>query len=493
MSSIKGINMRQNDASESVPAQLNGVATAATALEWFHCLSACALCCLCQPIVLEPRLGSWKRDPALDELLTTRKSSDERQYIALKEEHGPCALLNVGSLRCMRYNDRPWHCRAYPFQFTVESDPERSVGIEATVTLSCPAVLPRDRQGGERLRRLFKRRWSDKNQRRASNDGSSAAPPQIIGLLAQYPARQRTQLLDTVRTRYQELWNRLDKRGLNLPWSLIQDALSSVLADMVASLNDPPGNGMLAQAYAWSLDIESGYRFALEFANAVRNGAQGATAETNELLECLLRRAWSSYKTAPDTRHDPLSVALASFYRQLLHQPLSATPIWLDDAMRWNIFTSKRRNWATAATSTDVKQYAFHSLRLDDDGAIAPVMSGERNAERAQWVMDCSILAEFELERATAKAVAVDYLSLKLVENLFYGQTLWLCAEYECRWPLVNAAVYGVVRLTAALWVRAVLLAQALDAEVVDECVLLHAIGVLEQELYAWPSIGAQL
>lgn len=120
----------------------------------FACLEGCGFCCTFTPEVATDELARLRlRFPALPVV----QKEDGGQRLAFQGGCGACTLLKAR--RCTAYDDRPAHCRYFPFHVHFGPEPEALVnrscrGVEAdpaghlgdAFAAQVAAVAPADRK-----------------------------------------------------------------------------------------------------------------------------------------------------------------------------------------------------------------------------------------------------------------------------------------------------------------------------------------------------------
>lgn len=80
----------------------------------FRCIDGCGLCCLCQPELLPDELRTFRSDRQLVNIVVKSDYDPSKRSIAMLPGAGPCALLN--ERKCTIYDKRPHFCRQFPVQ-----------------------------------------------------------------------------------------------------------------------------------------------------------------------------------------------------------------------------------------------------------------------------------------------------------------------------------------------------------------------------------------
>lgn len=96
----------------------------------FQCLDGCALCCLCQPELLEGEVPYFRRH--YPERLVAKRQPHRHFALAMKKRVGSCSFLE--DRRCQIYQVRPHYCRQFPFHIYV------GTRVQVELDLSCRGV-----------------------------------------------------------------------------------------------------------------------------------------------------------------------------------------------------------------------------------------------------------------------------------------------------------------------------------------------------------------
>lgn len=130
----------------------------------YSCINDCALCCLCQPELLEHEEQKFKADPRLRDSIADRHISPEVRGAALRLQgrHGACYFLK--EKRCGIYQNRPHFCRAFPINVFV------GWRIQVNANLSCRGMG----LGGESLEALAKTVLADYEEAELANELEAA-------------------------------------------------------------------------------------------------------------------------------------------------------------------------------------------------------------------------------------------------------------------------------------------------------------------------------
>lgn len=105
----------------------------------YTCLDGCALCCLCQPELLQDEERAFRADESLSKGLADRHISPDVRGAAIRLQgaHGACHFLK--GRRCSIYERRPHYCRAFPLSVFA------GWRIQLNANLSCRGIgLPGD-------------------------------------------------------------------------------------------------------------------------------------------------------------------------------------------------------------------------------------------------------------------------------------------------------------------------------------------------------------
>jgi Fe-S-cluster containining protein len=109
----------------------------------FRCLPGCGFCCTFPPEVSTREVALLRR--RLEPRSVPLATDGERRFLALQNRCGACALLSARA--CAAYDERPAHCRYFPFHLHFGEEPGVSVNY------SCRGV---ERRPGARLDDAFR-------------------------------------------------------------------------------------------------------------------------------------------------------------------------------------------------------------------------------------------------------------------------------------------------------------------------------------------------
>ncbi|HIH01316.1 TPA: YkgJ family cysteine cluster protein [Thermoplasmata archaeon] len=101
----------------------------------YRCIDGCALCCLCQPELLQEEERAFRNDPELAAGVTDSHISSEVEGAAIKlrGKHGACHFLR-DDRRCEIYDRRSHYCRTFPLNVFV------GWRIQVNANLSCRGI-----------------------------------------------------------------------------------------------------------------------------------------------------------------------------------------------------------------------------------------------------------------------------------------------------------------------------------------------------------------
>lgn len=100
----------------------------------YACIEGCGFCCTFTPEVATEELARLKQ--RFPKLTVVQEPGEDRMHLPFQGGCGACTLL--AARRCTAYDDRPAHCRYFPFHVHFGPEPE------AIVNRSCRGVEPAD-------------------------------------------------------------------------------------------------------------------------------------------------------------------------------------------------------------------------------------------------------------------------------------------------------------------------------------------------------------